>query len=142
MFWLPISLSIFLILWQLFFSHWIAISFDVYILFNTLDNQLWQDAPKKVRTVITSCTRALKWLRGGALLSCLLLLGGVFIMIASFRGDPYQSSIVLIICAIDTYGFFAWFRHLFEKIYVSYRYPQLRTAINYLLTLKQTESSK
>ncbi len=140
MFWLPITLSVFLIVWQLFLQQRVAITFDVFILFNTLDDQLWHDAPQPVKAVINRCSKDLLRLHRLALASCVGLMLLIFAIIASYRGDPYQSSIVIVICAIDCYGYFFLFRRLYEKLYVHSRYPKLKTAINYLLTFKDDDT--
>lgn len=134
MFWLPITLSLVLIAVQLVFRRAFAISFDMTILFNTLEDTMWRDAPSEIRTVIRRCTRDLQRLNLLSLTSCVGLMVLIFAIITSYHADPYQSSIIIIICAIDTYGYFFLFRRLFIKFYARHQYPHLKSAIHYLLT--------
>ena len=134
MFWLPITLSLILIAVQLVFRRAFAISFDMTILFNTLEDTMWRDAPSEIRTVIRRCTRDLQRLNLLSLTSCVGLMVLIFAIITSYHADPYQSSIIIIICAIDTYGYFFLFRRLFIKFYARHQYPRLKSAIHYLLT--------
>ncbi len=134
MFWLPITLSLILIAVQLVFRRAFAISFDMTILFNTLEDTMWRDAPSEIRAVIRRCTRDLQRLNLLSLTSCVGLMVLIFAIITSYHADPYQSSIIIIICAIDTYGYFFLFRRLFIKFYARHQYPRLKSAIHYLLT--------
>ncbi|RRK10662.1 hypothetical protein D1831_06260 [Lactiplantibacillus garii] len=134
MFWLPITLSLILIAGQFVFRRAFAISFDIFILFNTLEDELWHTAPTDIRRVIATCSRDLHRLGQLALTSCIALMVIIFTIIASYHADPYQSSIIIIICAIDTYGYFFLFRRLFVKFYAQRQYPRLKAAINYLIT--------
>lgn len=132
-FWLPICLSLILICGHILFRRTLAISFDVFILLNTLEDTLWQAAPAKIQRLITRSRRDLQRLRGLALVSCVGLMLVSFLIIASYRAEPGRSSIIIVLCAIDTYGFYFLFQRLFIKVYAWHRYPKLKTAIDYLI---------
>ncbi|MFB9770365.1 hypothetical protein [Lactiplantibacillus modestisalitolerans] len=134
MFWLPIFLSTLLIIWWGLTLGHPALSLDVALLFNVLNNSLWQNAPQPVQHVVHRSARDLNRIGLTAMVGCILLAVGTLLLIISFNGDPYQSSIITLLCAFDCYSFYGLFNRELQRYYAHRRYPQLKQAINYLMT--------